>query len=124
MSARRVPEHHARVYKIVDATQWATLQAGAPWNGAPVDLADGFIHLSAFDQVHGTLSKHFAGQVGLRVLELAVTQLPAAALRWEVSRNGDLFPHLYATMSAADVVRVHRVAEAAGGGFVPLDLQA
>lgn len=112
--ARR-PADHTRVYKIVDAAQWAVLQEGLPWSGAPVDLADGFVHLSAADQVDGTLQRHFTGRSGLRVLELPVASLSATALRWEVSRKGDLFPHLYAPMTLDTVVAVHPVEWAPDG---------
>jgi len=122
VSAPRRPADHSRVYKIVDAAQWDVLSTGAPWDGAPVDLNDGFVHFSAADQVVGTLTKHFAGREGLRVLEVPVDRLDAAALRWEVSRKGDLFPHLYAPLCVDAVTVVHPVTLAADGTFHPLHL--
>lgn len=122
MTARRQPEAHSRVYKIVTDEQWQALNLGGPWLGAPVDLADGFVHFSAADQVQGTLDKHFAGQRGLRVLEIPVDRLDPSALRWEVSRNGDLFPHLYGPLLRDRVTVVHPVTWSHPAGFAPLEL--
>jgi uncharacterized protein (DUF952 family) len=110
------------VYKIVDSPQWEAIQSGSPWSGAPVDHADGFMHFSASDQVQGTLEKHFAGLTGLRVLEIPIDRLDADALRWEVSRNGDLFPHLYGTIHQGQVATAHGVTGHASGGFEALKL--
>ena len=95
-------------YKIFTAGQWASCQAEGVFRGAPVDLADGFIHLSAADQVAGTLAKHFAGQEGLVLAEIELAPL-GPALRWEVSRGGALFPHLYAELPLATVLRSETV---------------
>ena len=86
-------------YKILTADQWAQFQADGMFAGAPVDLADGYIHLSAADQVQGTLDRHFAGpggaaQAGLVIAQIDLTQLEGAVL-WEASRGGALFPHVY-----------------------------
>ena len=81
-------------YKILTADQWAAFQEAGEFAGAPVDLADGYIHLSAADQLQGTLDKHFAGQEGLVIAEVDLAAL-AENIRWEVSRGGALFPHLY-----------------------------
>jgi uncharacterized protein (DUF952 family) len=89
-------------YKVLDQAQLAALQAG-PFAGAPVDIADGYIHLSAAAQLTGTVRKHFAGQEGLVVLAIDLTRL-SAPVRWEVSRGGQLFPHLYGRLSMADVL--------------------
>jgi uncharacterized protein (DUF952 family) len=81
-------------YKILTREQWEQWRADELFTGAPVDLSDGYIHLSARDQVGGTLAKHFAGQDDLM---LAMVDLPALgdAVKWEVSRGGALFPHIY-----------------------------
>jgi len=94
------------VYKIVSPAQWSALQHQGAWNGAPVDLTDGFVHLSAADQVEGTLARHFAGQGPLLLLRVAPAHLPHGALVWEPSRGGALFPHLYAPLPRAAVVEV------------------
>lgn len=84
-------------YKVLTAAEMATLEAEGSFAGAPVDLADGYIHLSTAAQLAETLAKHFAGQHGLW---LAAVDLEALgdAIRWEPSRGGQLFPHLYAPL--------------------------
>lgn len=81
-------------YKIFTADQMAALEADGRFAGAPVDLADGYIHLSTADQLTETLDKHFAGQTELHI---AAVDLGAFGdgLKWEESRDGQLFPHLY-----------------------------
>ena len=81
-------------YKILTADQWAAFQETGEFAGAPVDLADGYIHLSADNQLQGTLDKHFTGQERLVIAEVDLEQL-GGNIRWEVSRGGALFPHLY-----------------------------
>jgi len=81
-------------YKILTADQWETFERDGAFRGAPVDLADGYIHLSTAEQLQGTLNKHFAGQPGLVIAEVDLEQL-GENIRWEVSRGGALFPHLY-----------------------------
>ena len=90
------------IYKIFTAPQWAALERDGATAGAPVDLADGFVHFSTGKQVALTAAKHFAGQAGLMLLAVEAGRL-GAALRWEPSRGGELFPHLHATLRRADV---------------------
>ena len=91
------------IYKIVPASLWR--EAGDSFAGAPVDLADGFIHFSAADQVAETAARHFAG--GRDLLLVAVDPgVLGDALRWEPSRGGAPFPHLYAPLRLADVAWV------------------
>ncbi|MFZ2872067.1 DUF952 domain-containing protein [Zavarzinia sp.] len=85
------------VYKIMDRAAWEQFQAAGTFAGAPVDLADGYIHFSAAHQVQGTLDKHFAERADLVLVAVDAAAL-GAALRWEVSRGGDLFPHLYTAL--------------------------
>ncbi len=92
-------------FKILTADQWAQFEADGRFLGAPVDLADGYIHLSTDAQVGGTLEKHFAGQSGLVIAEIDLTAL-GDAIRWEVSRGGALFPHLYADLPMSSVITV------------------
>src|ERR1700757_4086303 len=89
-------------YKVLTAAQFAALQAGR-FAGAPVDVADGYIHLSTAAQLTGTVQKHFAGQEGLIVAAVALAAL-GDALRWEVSRGGQMFPHIYGRLSMAEVL--------------------
>ena len=90
-------------FKILTADQWALFARDGVFAGAPVDLADGYIHLSAADQVEGTLDKHFSGQSGLVIAEIDLALL-GDAVKWEVSRGGAHFPHLYAVLPMAAVV--------------------
>lgn len=92
------------VYKILAGSEWEALQRDGESAGAPVDLADGFVHLSTGAQVAETAARHFAGQEGLWLLALEADRL-GEALAWEPSRGGDLFPHLYAALRLEDVVR-------------------
>jgi ornithine lipid ester-linked acyl 2-hydroxylase len=89
-------------YKILTAQQWAQFQGDNVFHGAPVDRADGYIHLSAADQLQGTLDKHFAGQNGLVIAQIDLAAL-GDLVRWEVSRGGALFPHVYGALPMAAV---------------------
>lgn len=88
-------------YKILTAQQWSALEDGA-FDGAPVDQADGYIHLSTAAQLAETLTRHFAGQSGLVVAAVDLDAL-GKAVRWEPSRGGALFPHIYGRLTL-DVV--------------------
>ena len=90
-------------FKIFTAEQWAEFQAEGIFLGAPVDLADGYIHLSAADQLQGTLDKHFAGQDGLVIAEVDLAAL-GDTVKWEVSRGGALFPHIYGRLPMAAII--------------------
>lgn len=85
------------IYKICPATLWAEAEAKGRFGGAPVDLADGYIHFSTAAQLAETAAKHFAGQEGLLLIAVDDSRL-GAALRYEPSRGGALFPHLYAPL--------------------------
>ncbi len=92
-----------RAFKIFTADQWTQFNRDGVFHGAPVDLADGYIHMSTADQVEETLAKHFAGQNGLVVASIDLTGF-GDALKWEVSRGGALFPHLYASLPLTAVI--------------------
>jgi len=85
------------IYKIATAAQWRAAEAAGHFDGAPVDIADGFIHFSDSGTVRETAARHFAGQEGL-VLAAVDAERLGDALKWEVSRGGALFPHLYAAL--------------------------
>ncbi|MXU65394.1 DUF952 domain-containing protein [Oceanomicrobium pacificus] len=91
-----------KIYKIFRAPEWAALQAEGETAGAPVDLADGYIHFSTAAQVRETAAKHFAGEDGLVLLTLDSDRL-GDDLRWEPSRGGQLFPHLYRPLRLSDI---------------------
>ena len=82
------------IYKIMDQALWQQFQTDRVSAGSAVDLRDGFIHFSTGDQVAETARRHFSGQTDLILVAVAVEPL-GAALRWEPSRQQDLFPHLY-----------------------------
>ncbi|WP_373354414.1 DUF952 domain-containing protein [Pseudoroseicyclus sp. CXY001] len=90
------------IYKILRGAEWAALQDMAETPGAPIDVADGFIHFSTAAQAEETAAKHFAGEEGLWLLTLEAETLEA--LKWEPSRGGQLFPHLYGPLRLADVI--------------------
>lgn len=90
-------------YKILTADQWTELETTGRFDGAPVDLADGYIHMSAPAQVEETAAKHFAGQDGL-VLATVDLAVLGDAVKWEPSRGGQLFPHLYGTLPLEAVI--------------------
>ena len=91
------------IYKILRADEWAALREAGTSLGAPVDLADGYIHFSTAEQVAETAAKHFAGVDGLVLLAVEADGL-GAALKWEASRGGALFPHLYGQLRMVDVL--------------------
>jgi len=91
------------IYKIFRAPEWAALQAAGETAGAPIDLEDGFIHISTAQQVGETAAKHFAGAEGLVLVALETDAL-GDDLRWEPSRGGALFPHLYRNLALSEVV--------------------
>lgn len=92
------------IYKLLRADQWEAFQARKLFTGAPVDLKDGYIHFSTAAQVKETAAKHFAGAEGLVLAEVDPLKL-GGALKWEPSRGGQLFPHLYSPMTLKAVVR-------------------
>ncbi|WP_424984394.1 DUF952 domain-containing protein [Microbulbifer sp. S227A] len=91
------------IYKIFRSDEWAALQTDGQTLGAPVDLADGFVHFSTAEQAAETAARHFAGAEGLVLLALDADDL-GDALKWEVSRGGALFPHLYRELRLSDVL--------------------
>src|ERR1700727_3625881 len=95
-----------KIYKIFPASAWREAERQGVFRGSPVDVSDGFIHFSTASQVKETARKHFSGQTGLFLI--AVDAEPAGdALRWERSRNDELFPHLYGELDLGAVISVH-----------------
>ena len=93
------------IYKIFRADEWAAFEAAGETLGAPIDLADGYVHISTGTQVAETVSKYFGGVEGLQILALNPDTL-GEALKWEPSRGGDLFPHLYRILRMEDIAWV------------------
>lgn len=104
------------LYKIVSDVDWRNAQAAGRVAWSAVDRRDGFVHLSSSAQVLETARRHFAGTPGLVALEIDRASIEGA-LRFEPSRGGELFPHLYGDLSVDAVIRVRRLEEADGGGF-------
>ena len=90
------------IYKILRAEDFAALDRDGETAGAPVDLADGYIHFSTAAQVAETAARHFAGADDLVLAAVEAAPL-GAALKWEPSRGGDLFPHLYRRLRRSDL---------------------
>jgi uncharacterized protein (DUF952 family) len=93
-------------FKILTGPEWTALERDGVFRGAPIDMQDGFIHLSTAEQLEEALTLHFADQTGLVIAEIDVEPL-GDALRWEASRGGQLFPHLHADLPMS-AVKAHR----------------
>ena len=113
----------SRIYKILPASIWREALARGRFEGAGVDLTDGFIHFSTADQAGETARRYFSHQPDLVVLEVEADAL-GAHLKWEPSRGGELFPHLYDALPCALVIQVHE-APLGGDGVpsLPVDLR-
>jgi uncharacterized protein (DUF952 family) len=94
-----------RVYHVCRKEEWAAAQVAGRYGGSSQDRADGFIHFSDASQVEASVAKHRAGQDGLVLLSVEAAML-GEALKWEPSRGGALFPHLYGDLPLAAVARV------------------
>jgi uncharacterized protein (DUF952 family) len=93
------------IYKILAAAEWQEAERAGVFKGAGIDINDGFIHFSTAQQAAETAAKHFAGQAGLVLVAVDADKF-SAVLKWEVSRGGQLFPHLYASLATRDVAWV------------------
>lgn len=93
------------IYKICPQTLWREAEQRGCFSGAPVDIADGFIHFSTATQVRETARKHFSGQTALLLVAVDSEKL-GDALKYEVSRGGALFPHLYGPLDIDAVISV------------------
>lgn len=106
------------IYKIATKAEWAAADEKGVFAGAPIDLADGYIHFSTAGQVKETAAKHFAGMDGLLLVAIDPSKL-GAALKYEPSRGGQLFPHLYAPLDLSAVIRVDPLPWADGAHVFP-----
>jgi uncharacterized protein (DUF952 family) len=102
------------IYKIVHRDAWAKAEEARVFAGAEIDLVDGFIHFSSAAQVSETASKFFAGQSDLLLVAVDTAEL-AENLKWEPSRGGDLFPHLYGPLDLSQVVFVEEIPQDGAG---------
>ena len=102
------------IYKIMAAEEWEVAKAKGVYEGSEHDRRDGFIHFSTAEQLAETAAKHFSGRANLVLLAVDSAQL-GSELRWEPSRGGALFPHLYAPLPVAAVIRASELPLGAGG---------
>ncbi len=109
------------IYKVLRAGEWAELEATGETRGAPVDRTDGYVHFSTAAQLGETLRRHFRGERDLWLLAVDAGAA-GAAIRWEPSRGGRLFPHLYRPLLRGDVLWARRIADGAEGPIPPDDL--
>lgn len=106
------------IYKIFQRPEWDALRAMGQTAGAPVDLADGFVHFSAAPQLAETAARYFADVSDLVLVACDAEKL-GEALRWEESRGGALFPHLYRDLRMTDVVWDKSLPLGASGHIFP-----
>lgn len=105
------------IFKIVPRSMWQEAVDAGVFTGAPIDLTDGFIHFSTAEQVRETAAKHFSGQTDLLLAAFEADSF-ADALKWEISRGGALFPHLYATLDPATALWVKELPVSSDGEHV------
>ncbi len=112
----------AIIYHMCRAEEWQAAQATGLYPGSSQDRADGFIHFSTAMQVKESAAKHRAGQDGLLLLEVDAPAL-GKALKWETSRGGQLFPHLYAALPISAVISAVALPRGADGLHIFPDLK-
>lgn len=105
------------IYRIISAADWQAAQTAGAFTGTAHDLRDGFIHFSTARQAAETAAKHYAGKTDLLLLFVRDSDL-TSPLKWEKSRNDDLFPHLYGPLPVSAVHRVERLPLDAAGRHV------
>jgi uncharacterized protein (DUF952 family) len=105
------------IYKILSATEWREAEHAGAFRGAGIDLSDGYIHFSTLEQTAETAAKHFAGQHDLVVVAVDAEKL-GDKLKWERSRGGALFPHLYGPLATRDALWVKPLPLGADGKHV------
>ena len=103
-----------RIYKILPREEWEQAKADGRFGGSAVDVADGYIHFSTAGQAAETLAKHFAGRTNLMLLAVEAEAL-GPALKWEPSRGGALFPHLYGSLPVEAVAEASVIAASPSG---------
>ena len=105
------------IYHMCRREEWAAAERSGLYRGSSQDVADGFIHFSTAKQIVASAAKHRAGQTGLVLLAIETARL-GDALKWEPSRGGELFPHLYGSLPRAAVVSVDDLPLGADGRHV------
>lgn len=105
-------------YKVLTAEQMTALERDGSFDGAPIDLADGYVHMSTAEQLTETVDKHFAGRTDLYIAAVDLDRL-GSELKWEKSRGGALFPHLYAPLLLDSVLARARLERDDAGAVIP-----
>jgi uncharacterized protein (DUF952 family) len=105
------------IFKILGEDEWRLAETAGVFEGSAVDHADGYIHLSTFEQAPETAAKYFAGRSDLLLVAVEAEPL-GEALKWEASRGGALFPHLYASLPVAKIRWVRALPLGADGKHV------
>ena len=103
MNDPAAPQNPDVGYKVLTAEQMERLETDGSFAGAPIDLTDGYIHLSTAEQLDETIAKHFASQQDLHIVAVDLPVLNDA-VKWEASRGGALFPHIYAPLPLSAVL--------------------
>lgn len=109
------------IYKVWRDDEWADFQRAGTTLGAPIDLADGYMHFSTAAQVRETVAKHFADEDGLWIAAVSEGSL-IGSLKWEPSRGGALFPHLYRALDLAEVLWCVPIPRTEAGHVFPENL--
>ena len=110
-----------QIYKILRAAEWQAFKRAGKTTGAPIDVQDGFIHFSTAKQVRETAAKHFADEEGL-VLVAFEADAMGTMLKWEASRGGALFPHLYRELMMSEALWNRDIPLGPDGHVFPEDL--
>lgn len=97
------------IYKICPVSDWNDACKKGVYTGSSDDIRDGFIHFSTWKQVKGTYEKYFADKSDLLIVSVDTNKLAIEALKWEISRNGEKFPHLYGDLTLDAVVKVEEL---------------
>ena len=108
------------IYKIFRSDEWAQMQSEGQTLGAPIDLADGYVHFSTAQQARETAAKHFAGATGLWLIAAQTDAM--SDLKWEISRGGAEFPHLHAPFQMSHVAWAKPLPLGADGHEFPADM--
>ncbi|WP_380057320.1 DUF952 domain-containing protein [Falsihalocynthiibacter sp. SS001] len=109
------------IYKVFLEPEWAELEQNGETAGAPIDLVDGYIHFSTAEQLRETVTKHFANKPNL-ILATVETDGIADEIKWEVSRGGAKFPHLYRKLKRSEVIAYTSVPRGEHGHILPKEI--
>ena len=121
LAGKNCHERDMLIYKIFRPEEWQSLIDHGETQGAPIDVTDGYIHFSTSEQVRETAAKHFAN-AGDLILVACDSDAMKPDMKWEVSRGGALFPHLYRLMQMDDVIWHKPLSQGDAGHIFPDDM--